>query len=146
MNFLVAILIVAAGLIVIFGELAASRELEKTQVWAETTGEVLSFGLARSHLGDFFASIQYRYEVDGVEYTGDTIRPGGRMNFRSKRLAREMGSRYRSGVSVPVFYNPDNPAECCIDRNQTAAGRSAIYWGLAVVVLGVFVLLQALGQ
>lgn len=145
MNFLVAILIVAAGLIVIIGELAASKVLEKTQAWPETTGEVLSFNLARSHLGDFFASIRYRYEVDDVEYTGDTIRPGGRVNFRSKRLARELGSRYQPGVTVPVYYNPDDPAECCIDRDQTAAGSSAIYWGVAVVVLGGVVFFQALG-
>lgn len=144
MNFLVAILIVAAGLVVVVGELAASKVLEKIQTWPETTGEVLSFNLARSHLGDFFASIRYRYQVDGVEFTGDTIRPGGRMNFRSKRLAREMGRRYQPGVTVPVYYNPDNPAECCIDRDQTAAGRSAIYWGAGVVALGGLVLFQAL--
>lgn len=144
MNLLVAVLIIAGGLIVVFGEIAASRTLEKTQAWPETRGEVLSFHLARSYLGDFFASIRYRYQVDGVDYTGETIRPGGRMNFRSRRLARELERRYRSGVIVPVFYNPENPAECCIDREQTAAGNSAMYWGLALVVLGGFVLFQAL--
>lgn len=144
MNFLVAVLIVAGGLIVVFGELAASRTLKKTQAWPETRGEVLSFHLARSYLGDFFASIKYRYEIEGVDYTGETIRPGGRMTFRSKRLARELDSRYKSGVTVAVYYNPENPAECCIDRGQTAAGNSAVYWGLALVVLGGFVLFQAL--
>jgi hypothetical protein len=144
MNFLVAILIVAGGLIVVFGELSASSTLKKTRAWPETTGEVLSFQLTRSYLGDFFASIRYTYQVDGVNYTGETIRPGGRMTFRSRRLARELQSRYRSGVNVPVYYNPDNPAECCTDREQTAAGNSAIYWGLAVVALGAFVIFKAL--
>jgi hypothetical protein len=144
MNLLVAILIMAGGLVVIFGELSASRTLEKTREWPETGGEVVSFQLSRSYLGDFFASIRYRYQVDGVDYTGETIRPGGRMTFRSKRLAKELENRYRSGLKIPVYYNPDNPAECCIDREQTAAGSSAMYWGLAVVVLGAFVIFKAL--
>lgn len=144
MNFLVAILIMAGGLVVVFGELGASRVLKKTRTWPEVEGEVLSFQLSRSYLGDFFASIRYRYRINGVDYTGESIRPGGRMTFRSKRLARELESRYRPGVSVPVYYNPDNPAECCIDREQTAAGNSAMYWGLAVVVLGAFVVFKAL--
>lgn len=144
MNFLVAILIIAGGLVVVFGELGASKKLEKTLSWPETSGEVLSFQLTRSYLGDFFAGIRYKYQVDGVDYIGDAIRPGGRMTFRSKRMAGELESRYRSGVVVPVFYNPDNPAECCLDREQTAAGRSALYWGLAIVALGGFVIFQAL--
>lgn len=144
MNFLVAVLIVAGGLVVIFGELGAARTLEKTRSWPETRGEVLSFELSRSYLGDFFAGIRYRYQVDGVDYTGEIIRPGGRMTFRSKRLARELEGRYRSGLHVPVYYNPDNPAECCLDREQTAAGNSAMYWGLAVVALGGFVLFQTI--
>lgn len=143
MNLLVAILIIAGGLVVVFGELGASKTLKKTRAWPETTGEVLSFQLSRSYLGDFLASIRYRYQVNGVDYTGETIRPGGRMTFRSKRLASEMGNRYQAGVTVPVYYNPDNPEECCIDREQTAAGNSAMYWGLAVIVLGGFVVFQA---
>lgn len=144
MNFLVAILIMAGGLVVVFGELGASRVLKTTRTWPEVKGEVLSFQLTRSYLGDFFAGISYRYRVNGVDYTGETIRPGGRMTFRSKRLAHELEGRYQPGVSVPVYYNPDNPAECCIDREQTAAGNSAMYWGLAVLVLGAFVVFQAL--
>ncbi len=144
MTYLVAILIMAAGLVVVFGELGASRTLDKIRTWPETSGEILSFQLTRSYLGDFFAGIKYAYRVDGVDYTGETIRPGGRMSFRSKRLARELENRYRPGVSVPVYYNPQDPGECCIDRDQTAAGNNAIFWGLAVVALGGFVLFQAL--
>jgi hypothetical protein len=66
------------------------------------------------------------------------------MTFRSRRLARELQGRYKSGLNVPVYYNPDNPAECCTDREQTAAGKSAIYWGLAIVVLGAFVIFKTL--
>ena len=144
MNLLLALVIMAGGLIFVFGEHSASRTLDRVQSWPETEGEVISFSLTRSYLGDFFASIQYSYEIGGRKYSGDTIRPGGRMNFRSKRLAMELESRYRAGVRVPVFYNPDEPEECCIDREQTAAGSGAIYWGLAIVALGGFVLFQSM--
>ncbi len=145
MVYLVAILIIAGGIVVVVGELSASKELEKIQAWPETTGEIIAFNLSRSYIGDYFASIQYRYEVDGVRYMGETIRPGGRMNFRSKRLAREIESRYRTGAVIPVYYDPDNPEHCCVDREETAAGKAAILWGLAVIALGGFVLIQKLG-
>ena len=144
MNILVAVLIMAGGLVVIFGELGAARTLEKTRNWPETSGEVLSFQLTRSYLGDFFAGIRYRFQVGGVDYTGETIRPGGRMTFRSKRLAKELEERFKPGLNVPVYYNPDNPEECCLDREQTAAGNSAMYWGLAVVLLGAFFIFKTI--
>lgn len=134
----------AAGLVVVFGELGASKALERMRNWPETRGKVQSFLLTRSYLGDFFASIRYGYQVDGVDYVGETIRPGGRMTFRSKRLAKELEDRYKPGVTVPVYYNPADPTECCIDRDQTAAGNSAMYWGLAVVLLGAFFIFKAL--
>lgn len=143
MNLLVGILIIAGGLVVVFGELAATRTLEKTRSWPETAGEVLSFNLTRSYVGDFFAGIRYRYEVDGKGYTGERIRPGGRVTFRSKRVAREMQQRYRPGACVPVYYDPDDPEQCCLEREQTAAGSSAMYWGLAVIVLGGLVVAEA---
>lgn len=144
MSFVIAIVIMAAGLVVIVGELSATRQLEKTRDWRETTGEVLEFGLSRTFVGDYFADIKYRYKVNRAGYIGKTIRPGGRMSFRSKRLARDLEQRYRPGARIRVFYAPEDPEQCCIDREQTAGGNWSMLSGLAVFVLGLFVLFQAL--
>ena len=146
MSILVAILILAAGLIVVFGELYASKDLEKTQGWQETEGEVEAFALSRTYVADYIPSIRYRYRVAGRDYTGESIRVGGRLSFRSKRLARELENAYSVGNRVSVFYDPEDPKKCCLDRQETAGGHSAMLWGLILTGLGVFLLYRTLGQ
>jgi hypothetical protein len=103
-----AILILAAGLIVVFGELYASKDLERTQAWEETQGEIEMFLLARTYVADFIPSIRYRYQVAGRDYVGESIRVGGRLSFRSKRLALELENAYRVGNRVRAVTAP-----CC---------------------------------
>lgn len=146
MSFLVGIMIVAGGLIVIFGELAATRELERIQSWPQTPGEIKSFAISKTYVGDYFPNISYRFEVDGKEYVSEVIRRGGRLSFRSKRKVREMESAYAAGAPVTVYYNPESPDDCCIDREQTAAGNNATLWGMAIVALGGYVLFRAFGR
>ena len=146
MSILGAILILAAGLIVVFGELYASKDLERTQGWSETKGEVEAFVLARTYVADLIPSIRYRYQVAGRDYVGESIRVGGRLSFRSKRLARELDNAYRVGNSVSVFYDPEDPEKCCLDRQETAGGHSAMLWGVVLIGLGVFSLYGALGK
>lgn len=143
MSILAGIMLLAGGLIVVFGELAATRELERIQSWHQTRGEVQSFAISKTLAGDVFPNISYRYEVDGKEYTGTVIRPGGRMSFRSKRKAKEMEETYIPGGRVTVYYNPESPQDCCIDREETAAGNSATFWGMSITALGAYVLFQA---
>ncbi len=146
MSILGAILILAAGLIVIFGELYASKDLERTQGWSETKGEVEAFALARTYVADFVPSIRYRYQVAGRDYAGDSIRVGGRLSFRSKRLARKLADTYRVGNRVSVYYDPEDPEKCCLDRQQTAGGHGAMLGGLVLAGLGISLLYRALGQ
>ena len=146
MSILGAVLIFAAGLVVVFGEIYASKDLDRSQAWNETQGEVEAFTLSRTYVADFIPSIRYRYRVAGRDYTGDSIRVGGRLTFRSKRLARELEGTYRVGHRVSVFYDPQDPEKCCLDRDETAGGHSAMLWGLVLAGLGVFLLYRALGH
>lgn len=146
MSFLIGLMLVAGGLIVVCGELAATRELERIQSWPQTEGIIRRFAVSKTLVGDVFPSISYTYEVDGKEYTSEVIRPGGRVSFRSNRKARAMEEAYVPGARVSVFYNPDSPEECCIDRAETAGGNSATFWGMSIVALGGFVLFQAFAR
>ncbi len=138
-------MILAAGLIVIFGEIYESKHLERSQAWNETDGEVEAFTLNRTYVADFVPSIRYRYHVAGRDYAGDSIRLGGRLSFRSKRLARKLQDTYRVGNRVSVFYDPEDPEKCCLDRHETAGGYSAMLGGLTLAGLGVFLLYRVLG-
>lgn len=146
MSFIAGLMILAAGLIVVFGEVAAVRELRRIRSWSQTEGRVQAFTVSKSLVGDVFPSISYRYEVNGKEYTGDVIRPGGRTSFRSRRTAKEMERTYIAGGPVTVYYDPERPADCCIDREETAGGKSAIFWGISIAALGAYVLYRAAVQ
>jgi len=146
MSFLIGIMILTGGVIVIFGEFAATRELERIQAWEQTMGEVKSYAIDKTFAGDYFPSVSYRYEVDGKEYTSDIIRHGGRLSFRSKRKAKKMEDAYVVGARVTVYYNSGSPEDCCIDRDETAAGNNATLWGMTMVALGGYVLFQAVTQ
>jgi hypothetical protein len=146
MSILVGVMLLTGGLIVVFGEIAATRELERISSWPQTRGQVESFAVSKTLAGDFFPSISYRYTVEGKEYTSDAIRPGGRLSFRSRRKAKEMEATYVTGRQVTVFYNPESPQDCCIDREETAGGSSATFWGMSIAALGAYVLFQALTQ
>jgi hypothetical protein len=145
-SFLGAVLILVAGLIVVFGEIYASKDLERSQAWNETQGEIEVFMLSRTYVGDFIPSIRYRFQVAGRDYAGESIRVGGRLSFPSKRLALEMENAYQVGNRVSVFYDPQDPEKCCLDREETAGGHSAMLWGLTLAGLGVFLLFQAFGK
>ena len=146
MSFLIGLMLIAGGLIVVCGELVATRALERMRSWPQTEGTIRRFTVSKTLVGDIFPSISYQYEVDGREYTSDVIRPGGLVSFRSNRKARHMEQTYVPGGRVTVYYNPESPQECCIDREETAGGRSATFWGMSIVALGGFLLFQAFAR
>lgn len=63
--------------------------------------------------------MRHRYSVGGTAYTGKraVVGPSGDGEGRfHQRLAERLQSAQRTGTPVPVWVNPDNPAELVVDR------------------------------
>jgi hypothetical protein len=76
-----------------------------------------------------FAKVSYEFSVAGKSYSGSRIDLSvDSGNFQ----VAEILARYPAGKTVPVFYNPQNPNECILERDDPKNLRNG--W-LAVAVL-----------
>ena len=95
--------------------------------------------LTVSHSGDDDAPtyrpvVRYRYELPGRGiFVGDRVTPLG--ESRSGGWARGVVARYRAGMAVTAYADPENPSRSFLERR-----RSPLPWafmGFATVVLAV---------
>lgn len=104
--------------------------------WPSAPGEVSVCQVEETHtvsdgeqVSGWRLNFSYKFFVRGFEYEGSTISqsraiPDGAAAFR--KLAR----RYPVGAKVQVFYNPEKPYECALDRG----------FGLGTVLMYLFLL------
>ena len=100
-------------------------------------GHVLYAGL-KSHSGDrgstvYAPCIAYAYEVGGRKYENDRY-SAIESSSSNRRREQEIVNGYTPGVSVMVYYSPDNPAKSCLVESNGSSQNSII-----VALLGVFV-------
>lgn len=105
---------------VFVGVLAHSvyRSLDAQRRYVETTGTVLSSSV-QEHSGKsttYGFAILYHYAVNGQVY-GSTRYTFGSMNASDGYTqARELVSRYPSGSTFRVYYDPQKPGEAVVNR------------------------------
>jgi hypothetical protein len=92
--------------------------------WPQTQGELTSAN-TRSSTSDntttYYATAQYRYWVDEVEYAGDrvAIHDGSdNVGQFQQRLGSQLELMYLNREPVTVYYNPGNPADATLNRDM----------------------------
>ena len=135
------ILLIGGG---IFGVTATDRLVtaSATTHWPAVSGTVTSAEV----IGDraYRPLVKYDYNVDGSPYSGESDLEIPGFGNQSKRLdvAQKLVAEYPVGTSVPVYYNPDNPAESRLVHhvpwNTYAQLGLAIFIALAGAVILVF--------
>lgn len=83
---------------------------EQARSWPGVKGQVVEvvshdYAMARPHVR--FHCL-YRYEVEGKSYLSMQITPGSHEGEEAREL--------KSGQTVDVYYNPDNPADAVLSR------------------------------
>lgn len=132
--------LIAVGVlaIIVFGVLLrALQSWRKTIVsksWPTAMGTVLSATVAAGRTSgrngtSYYPLVVYEYAVNGQRYTGNRLRFGSQIGVELQSWAASALGKYPAGGSVPVYYNPDNPAEAVLIRN--ASGN----WGNIIVLL-----------
>lgn len=90
-----------------------------SQSWVQTTGVIVKSRVEVSG-GDttsVSARVIYQYQVGAQTYQSDQIRAGDHVfRITSSGDAYDTVDRYPVNLQVPVFYNPANPAEACLER------------------------------
>ena len=87
------------------------KEFETTQGKIIQSEVIKEFQNRAAYLGrdDFKAVIKYSFNLEGIEYTSDSISPKFINRFNSKKKAEKIVQRYRVGELVKVFYRKSNP-------------------------------------
>lgn len=81
--------------------------------------------------------VKYRYEVGGVEYANDRRSYSGDPAEGLRDTAegrRELNERYPLGQACTVHYNPNNPAESCLEPGGGTT-EIAVGWVLSAFFL-----------
>ncbi len=109
----------------------SGEAVNATVVSAETRREN-----TRSSQPDYYTSIEYRYTVDGQEYTSTRIVPGPRLS--NPHGYRQAIIPHEPGDEITVYYDTENPEYAwvtTIDSRVSARGGQLTFVGMAIAVL-----------
>lgn len=115
-----------AGTVVVGGlsdrrQALASADATTEGTVVDSTVERVSTSTESSDIYDYEVRIEYRYTVDGEEYTGRDIYPERATVTRdTEEAARKFAAPYDEGSTVTVHYNPESPGQAFIVAKRTA--------------------------
>ncbi|MBL8099509.1 MAG: DUF3592 domain-containing protein [Anaerolineales bacterium] len=94
---------------------------QDAQNWGSTTGTIMMSSVQTSHSStggsSVYPVIVYQYEVNGKTYQSQTVRVGDKfLKVNIAGQAQETVDKYPIGAKVTVYYDPNNPAECALER------------------------------
>jgi hypothetical protein len=118
--------LVVLSLLVILISRALTKKTRAMREWPTTVGRIIRSEVTttvqhhnrlNSSRGSYDVTmynprIVYSYEVDGVSFEGDDI--GWSISANKPSVAEKSVKRYPLQSQVPVFYNPDDPAEATL--------------------------------
>jgi hypothetical protein len=139
------------GLVIVcgalFGFFRLYREWRTADVsgnWPQTVGTMKASSLVvRQRVGGgghktWTVQVAYAYSVDGKPQQGSVIHLGGFPSYDSEAEARALQARFAEGATVPVFYDPAEPANAVLEPGAHAAASSL---GLGATLLGILLAL-----
>lgn len=112
-----------------------------------TTGKVIQSEVATTQgismqghvmVDRYFPHVTYQYTVDGIEYENDRFYDE-EIKINQVEKIQQVVARYPVGMNVPVYYNPNNPADSYLQSlstvSATRASRMLIIIAASIVVL-----------
>ena len=128
--------------------LRVRRQAAAGEAWPATQGTVL-FSQVQEHRStnnsggtsySYSALVQYQYSIAGQEYRSNNLDfsdlgMGGWQVSGGYKQAEAKAAQFAVGRTVPVYYNPENPAEAVLEKKSS---------GQAILVIGT-ILVAAFG-
>jgi hypothetical protein len=87
------------------------------------------------------AAVRYRYELSGQTYESDNLKFGSsQIGGRQRVSPANAAARYPIGATIPVSYDPANPANAVSDTSISFYTYSSFLIGTLLLVGGAFYL------
>ncbi len=147
------VLLVMSAVLLMIGVVNPIREAQLMSAWTATPATLVNATLHVKRGDDkdsYRAEALYSFDVNGETFTNDTVSlHGGSDNLGNyqRDLGRELVSKWKSGTSINVFYNPADPTQAIIDRSVRMG--MLLFMGLFSIpfaVGGIFLIIVALRQ
>lgn len=116
--------------IFLFGWLQV-RKSNASAAWPTVPGVIAGASIRQDESGDDEGAslgihLDYRFQVGGRNYAGNRIRFDETRYDTTKKAQTEL-AKYPVGMQVQVYYDPQNPANCVLQRSNRTG------WGLLVI-------------
>lgn len=128
----------AIGAALYVAQLRQGLRADASKRWPTTAGIITASALEQlpQNKRRYRAAVRYSYQVGAKEYDTDRIFWGG-TEGRRRHMASVVDT-YPAGSTVPVHYNPQDPAEAVIDPTQHIGSRALVVYAMAMMTLGLF--------
>lgn len=72
------------------------------------------------------AAVRYAYRVGDKDYESTRLYIGRPVFYGGSAVAAAVAAKYQAGAQVPVYYNPDNPAQAVLEPLNFANAKLAL--------------------
>lgn len=98
--------------------------------WPQATARILRCSIRTMESSDdssqsitrYVPVVEYEFDVAGEIIQGNRINFGGTPQFTSLERARRLATQYAEGSTVTVYYDPEKPSQCTLDRHVSSLG------------------------
>jgi hypothetical protein len=122
------------AVLIVFGFISA-RTPGKSKDWPTTPGQILAstINYRRGSRGSRspYPVVVYLYQVEGRQYQSQRIYFGGEVGGSAMT---GIIKKYPVGAEVPVYYNPQNPADAVLERSVPMAKVLALVGVILIAV------------
>lgn len=148
LNLGIGVLLLLAFPIVTFGACNVFRKAKSSANWPSTDGTITHSTIEQKRRKArvyYVPKIEYRYVIDGREYTGSRVSFLVREFDLSESGAKEMANRYPLNSTCKVFYDPADPSGCTLESGTTSTGSLLIaLLPIGILAVGVYLVRSSL--
>jgi hypothetical protein len=115
------------------------REIGSAE-WSSTSGVVTRSSItaahfSRGHFSGYIPKVEYRYAVDGHQFTGTRITFHLDETIYRKGYAESWVTQYPTGKVVSVYYDPAAPSSAVLRPGMQSEQRWIFYAGIGYMVI-----------
>ena len=122
------LIISITSLVIGMGSIVSSRVLmarvARSRSWLIANGATTRSEVVRERTRNntiYKAVIEYAYSVNGRDYHSSKLSIGGDLNTSASSRAKRRCAKYPIGGELQVFYDPEDPSSCCLERRADTA-------------------------
>lgn len=114
------------GLAIIIQQKMLKKKARASQSWPTVDGTIrksqVTHKAGYNQGSTFRADVAYEYKVKARRYKGKNVCLSYDVGTGDRGRAEQRCAQYPVGRTISVYYNPDNPADACLERRVDAPG------------------------